>query len=121
MDTAMQEIIYQGLAVVISGIITTAGGYAIAYIKSKTDKLNYEFDNSRLERILHNAVDYAENYSKSVAKTVAVKIDGSMKQSMAKEYINKIDPTLVTKYGSELETMIDRKAAQVTKAYEGSL
>ena len=112
MDTAMQEIMYQTMAVAVSGVVGIVGMYAKAYLKNKMKQMDYEFENSKVERILDNAVNYAEAYGKKMAKGMVVRIDGGDKMAAARRYVNKVDPEVVAKYGGQLESMIDRKVMQ---------
>lgn len=104
MDTTTQEIIYQIMALIISGVFVLIG----AYIKS----LKYVKDNERIERIIDNAVSYAEQFGKGYAVDASKELASHEKLAVAKEYINKIDKKIITKYANELELMIDRKVAQ---------
>jgi len=112
MYNTMQEGIYQLLAVIVSGAVGVVSMYAKAYIKNKMKKMDYEFDNSRIERILTNAVVYSENYGKQLARIAAKKVASSEKLEVAKKYINTVSPDLIETYGNELEAMIDRKVAE---------
>ena len=112
MNNATQEIIYQLLAIIVSGTVGVVGMYAKAYIKNKMEKMDYEFDNSRVERILNNAVTYSEDYGKQIARITAKKLASTEKMDIAKRYISKVSPDVIENYGRELELMIDRKVAE---------
>jgi len=113
METAVQELVYQLVALIVSGVVGMVGLYAKAYIKNKMEKMDYEFENSKVERLLDNAVHYAEAWGKTRAREYSNSVTGSDKMSVAVEYINKVDKDVITKYGNELELMLDRKVTQV--------
>ena len=111
----MQEIVYQLLAAGVSGVIGMVGMYAKAYIETKMKHMDYEFENSRIERILDNAVNYADRVGKEYAEVYAKRVAGDEHLSNARKYINRIDPKLVVKLGNELNVMIERKIEQKSK------
>ena len=51
METATQEIIYQTVALVISGVLAIVGAYARKLISTNIKLSKYGFDNDKLERI----------------------------------------------------------------------
>jgi hypothetical protein len=112
METTTQELIYQGLTLLISGILAIIGAYVKSLIKTKIDIAKYGFENDRVERIIDNAVNYAEQKAKVAAKGQAAKLAGSDKLHVAREYINRVDKGIITKYATQLDNMIDRKVAQ---------
>ena len=112
MDTTMQEIIYQIMALLISGVVATLGFYAKKLIVTKIDIEKYGFENEKIERILSNAVSYAEQTAKEYAKSNSRKIASSTKLDIARKYINNVDKSMVTKYALQLDNMIARKVEQ---------
>lgn len=112
MDTATQELIYQGITIGLSFILGLIGLAVKGWIADNVDASRYGFENDRVERILDNAIFKAEQYAKEYAKEQATKLSGNNKLSHAREYINKVDPTLIAKYGDQLDNMISRKVAQ---------
>jgi len=112
METTTQEIIYQLLALLVSGILAVLGAYVKKLITTKIDIAKYGFENERVERIIDNAISYAEQKGKAIAKKNSVKLAGNKKLEFAKIYINKVDKKIVKKYGLQLEDMIERKVAQ---------
>jgi len=115
METTTQELIYQIMMILISGILTIVGAYAKKFIQTKIDIEKYGFEKSKVEAIIDNAVNFAEQKGKVYAKDKSVGLAGSAKLDLAREYINKIDKNIVTKYGNELDYMIERKVSQVIK------
>ncbi len=113
METTTQEIIYQVIAITISGILGLIGVYVKNFLTTKIDIAKYGFENDRVERIITNAVDYAEQKSREYAKGIARNTASSEKLDLARQYINQIDKNIVTKYGNDLDLMIERKVIQV--------
>lgn len=115
METTTQELIYQLLTLVASGVLATIGAYLSTYIKTKIDVTKYGFENDKLERIITNAVDYAEQKATSYAKKHSLSLAGSQKLDYARNYINMVDRNIVKDYGDSLKLMIERKVEQHIK------
>ena len=113
METTYQEIIYQVLALVTAGVVGLVGTYLNKYVKAKAEKVGYEFKNSRVERILANAIHYGEEWGAEYAKKRAGKVKGSEKYAVAIEYINSVDSSIITEYGGTLQLMVNRKLNQI--------
>ncbi len=112
METTTQEFIYQLMALIISGILAVIGAYAKKLITTKIDIAKYGFENDRVERIVDNAVNFAESKGKGFAKDKAKEIASKYKHSTALMYINKVDKDIVEKYSTNIDDMIARKVAQ---------
>ncbi len=112
METTTQELIYQFMALLVSGILTVLGAYLKKFIQTKIDVEKYGFENERVERIIDNAINFAEQKGKEFAKTQSKSLAGSKKLEVAREYINKIDKQIVSNYGDKIDLMIERKVAQ---------
>ena len=106
--TALQEIIYQILALISSGGIGIVGLEIKAYMAKKKAILGYEFDNDRMNRIIDNAIDYAETEGNKYYKIQAKKMAASDKLDAARYYVNKMDADKVAELGDKLDVMIDR-------------
>ena len=115
METATQELIFQIITIVISLGLTALGVYVKKLITTKIDVTKYGFENDRVERLLDNAINYAEARAIKHAKTQSLKLAGNQKLGLAREYLNKIDPTIIAKYGNKIDDMITRKVIQVIK------
>lgn len=113
--TATQELIYQTIAIILSIGLTAIGVYVKKFITTKIDITKYGFENERVERILDNAINYAEAKAHQVAKEKAETLAGNVKLKIARRYIDKIDPAIIMKYGDQLDDMITRKVVQVLK------
>jgi len=111
MDTT-QELINQSIIIGITFIFGVVGAYLKTLIKTKIDVTKYGFENDRVERILDNAVSYAEKKAKDYSKSQSANIASSKKLDFARKYINTVDRSVVEKYGTELNSMIERKVAQ---------
>ena len=112
MDNTTQEIIYQLMALLVSGVLAIIGAYAKKLITTKIDIAKYGFENERVERIINNSVNFAEQKAKEYAKSKAVKIASIDKLKGARKYINGVDKSIIEKYGTQLDDMIARKVAQ---------
>ena len=111
MDTALQELIYQFMAILGSGLIGWIGLEVKSYIAKKKAIMGYEFDNDKMERIINNAVDYAETRGNEYFKVQAKKMASSEKLDTAREYINMVDAKKVQELGNTLDAMISRKVS----------
>ncbi len=108
METGLQELIFQGLLLVIGVVFTT--------IKLYLD--NTVIANDKLKSLLNDAVRYAEQESLSIAKTQARKVAGSEKMNMARDYINKMSPATIKEFGNELNAMLTMKVGEVINAQQ---
>ena len=106
--TALQEILYQVLTLIASGIIGIVGLEIKSYIAKKKAIMGYEFDNNRINRIIDNAVDYAEIKGNEYLKVQSKKMAASDKLDAARYYVNKMDSRKIQELGSKLDVMIDR-------------
>ena len=75
------DILYETVVVVITGIFAILGMYLRNFLQTNSKAVEYNLYNERTERILANALAYAENAAKGLAKS---KLD---KKEAAKEYI----------------------------------
>jgi hypothetical protein len=112
METTVQELIYQIIVLFLSGLLAVIGGYVKNLIRSRIDFEKYSFENARVERIIDNAISYAEAQGKEFARDSSLKMTSTAKHNKALEYINKIDKSIVTKYSDILDHMIERKVLQ---------
>lgn len=112
METTTQELIYQFMVILVSGILAILGAYVKQLIKTKIDVEKYGFENERVERIIDNAVNFAEQKGKEFAKVQTVKIASNEKLDFARKYINGVDKDIIEKYGTQIDDMIARKVAQ---------
>ena len=83
--------------------------YTKKYLAELSKTTGYNFYNERVERILDNAVHFAEEKAKHYAD------EKISKKDMAIKYIEYISPDIIAKEGDKLEMMIDRKVAQTIR------
>lgn len=102
-------ILYETVVVVITGIFAILGMYLRNFLQTNSKAVEYNLYNERTERILANALAYAENAAKGLAKS---KLD---KKDVAKEYIKKVAPDIIDIEGDKLDIMLDRKEVQINK------
>ena len=116
MDNSTQQFVYEALMIIIGVAITAASGYASIYLHKKTTMDKYGFDQEAVERILDNAVHYSESVASKLSKIGAESADKKLssieKLRLARTYINKVEPSLISKYGDTLDVMITRKVSQ---------
>ena len=101
--------LYETVVVVITGIFAILGMYLRNFLQTNSKAVEYNLYNERTERILANALAYAETAAKGLAKS---KLD---KKDVAKEYIKKVAPDIIDKEGDKLNIMLDRKEVQINK------
>lgn len=115
METATQELIYQTITIIVGIGLTAIGVYLKKLITTKIDVTKYGFENDRIERILDNAVNYAEAKARQKFKDQAIKLAGNSKLGLARKYLDKVDPMIISEYGNKIDDMISRKVVQVIK------
>lgn len=95
------------LLITLVGIVLSAVfGYLVKLAKDKVK-------NEDLEKLLVNGISYAEEVASAYAKGKIQGIEYKGKMATAKEYIDKIDPKVIKKYGDKVEILIERKLGQV--------
>jgi len=95
------------LLLTIVGILFSVGfGYLVILAKDK-------IENEDIEKLIVNAISYAEEIAEAYAKNKIENIEYSGKMATAKEYIDKIDPKVIEKYGDSIETLIQSKLGQI--------
>ena len=91
------------LVTAILGVITY---YVKEFLQTNSTIKKYNLDNEKTERLLFNAISYAQ---------VAVKKETDKqisKRELAIKYLERVDPVTVQKYGDVLQDMLDRKVEQ---------
>lgn len=112
MEQATGELIYQLVVLVMSGVLAMVGAYAKKYLTTKIEIAKYGFENERVERIIDNAVAFAEQKGREYAKTQSAKLESNKKLDYARKYIDSVDRGIIEKYGEQLNGMITRKVIQ---------
>lgn len=121
METTTQEIIYQAMALLLSGILTAVGAYAAKLIATKIDIAKYGFENAEVEAIISNGIDYAETmgnkYLKEQANETASKMTSNNKLLLAQRYVNdRVDRKTIIKYATNLNEAIERALTKKIRA-----
>ena len=114
METTTQELIYQIMALFISGLLAIIGAYTKQLITTKIDIAKYGFENAKVEAIIDNGINYAEamgnKYLKERASNTAIKMQGNEKLNIAMTYVNnRVDKATIVKYATNLDEAIERK------------
>jgi len=112
METTVQELVYQIIVLFLSGVLAVIGGYVKNLIRSRIDFEKYGFERDRVERIIDNAISYAEIKGKEFATSSSKALASTDKHNLALDYINRMDKSIITDYSNELDFMIKRKVAQ---------
>lgn len=112
MEQTAEGLIFQFIALVMTGVLTLIGTYAKKYIATKIELEKYGFENERVERIIDNAIAFAEQKGIEYAKAQSAKLESSKKLDYARKYIDSIDRGIIEKYGEQLNGMITRKVIQ---------
>jgi len=106
-DTSTQQLVYQLASLVISGFFTVVGIYLKKWLSASAVAKEYGLYNDKVERVLENAIHYAEEC------TINVTGKAISKKEMSLKYIEMISPDIIAKEGDKLDYMIDRKVKQV--------
>lgn len=87
----------------ISGVVLY---YVREFIQTNSYVKKYNLDNEKTERLLYNAISYAQaNVKKYTDEQIT-------KRDLAIKYLEKVDPKVVSKYGDVIHEMLDRKVEQ---------
>jgi len=109
MDTSTQELVYQAASIGITTIFSIVGIYAKRWLSTNATLAEYGLYNDKVERVLENAVSYAEEKSKALVG------EEIKKKDLALKYVEMVSPDVIEKEGDKLEAMIDRKVHQVLR------
>jgi len=116
MDNAFQEALYQLLMLVLTVSITVITAYLKRYLQTNIDVTKFGYTNEEVDNIISKAVIYAEQkgkeYIKNSVKENDKKLSGNDKYNYAVKYINKIDPSIIEKYGDKLSMLITAKVGE---------
>lgn len=107
METGTQQAVYELVSLVITAIVAILGIYIRNFIATNKTIAKYNFDNERTERLLANAILFAENKAK---EKVAEKIS---KRDMSISYLDKISPDVIAANGDKIQLMLDRKLEEL--------
>lgn len=107
MNTATNQLIFELSSLIISLVIGVIGIYVRNFLKTNEYAKKYNLYNEKTERVLSNAVMYAEAKAKTIVGSEL------SKRNLAFSYIEKISPDIIAKEGNKLELMLDRKVEQM--------
>ena len=107
METGTQQAVYELASLVIATVVTILGIYIRNFIATNKTIAKYNFDNERTERLLTNAILFAENKAK---EKVAEEIN---KRDMSISYLDKISPDVISANGDKIQLMLDRKLEEL--------
>ena len=106
LDNATQQLVYEVMKMVISAAGLVVAYYLKQWLATNAYAKKYATELGITERTIENAIDYAEK------KGLEYGVKGIEKKKLSYDYLDKVDPELVSKYGNKLGVMIDRKVAQ---------
>lgn len=107
MVSSTSQLLIEVSYIVISGVISMLGVYIRKFLVTNEYAKKYNLYNEKTERILTNAIMYAEANAKNLVT------DQITKRHLAVSYIEKISPDIIAKEGDKLEMMLDRKVEQM--------
>lgn len=91
---------------VFTSIFAIIAYYVKDFLQTNAFCKKYNLDNEKTERLLFNAVSYAEAKSKHYVNQEV------SKRQLAISYLERVDPDTINKYGEVLHDMLDRKVEQ---------
>ncbi len=100
---------YEIAGIIITLVISMVGMYIRNFLQTNKKAIEYNLNNERTERILANALAWAE------AKSLEYVDSKLNKTQLAKKYVEDIAPDIVKKEGAKLDLMLERKDRQLTK------
>lgn len=101
-----QSLISDLISLVLTAVFSMIAYYIKEFLQTNAFCKKYNLDNEKTERLLFNAVSYAEAKSKKLVDNQITKRD------LAIKYLEKVDPATIDKYGDILHDMLDRKVEQ---------
>lgn len=104
---ATGQLVFEVASIVISLVIAIVGYYVKRFLTTNEYAKKYNLYNEKTERVLANAIAYAE------AKAKDITAEQINKKKLAASYIEQISPDIIKKEGDKLELMIDRKIEQL--------
>lgn len=108
MDTTTNQLIFEVASLVIVAILGIVSFYIKRFLTTNEFVKKYNLYNEKTERVLANAIAYAE------AKAKTVTANELNKRDYAISYIEKISPDIIAKEGDKLELMLERKIEQLS-------
>lgn len=113
MDLDLSGMIADIAILIITGVIGFIGNEIKAWLRNSKLNQEYSFYNDKVERVLENAIRYAENMVRvSAGKAVPGYDPGATKMDIAKNYIRVQASDVYEKEGN-IESLIERKVSQI--------
>ena len=96
----------------ITTIMAIITYYIKEFLQTSSFVKKYNLDNEKTERLLANAISYAESNSKKYVN------ENITKRDLAIKYLEKVSPTTVNQFGEIIHDMLDRKVEQLKVAQQ---
>lgn len=112
MTTTTNQLVFEISSLIITAIFGVVGFYVRKFLATNAFVKKYNLDNEKTERILANALAYAEAKAKVLTEAEV------NKRHLAVSYIEKISPETIIKQGDKLELMLDRKMEQLNQQFQ---
>lgn len=119
--TSTASLVYQAISILLT-LLSAYVSYRIDQhfkvknkaIKHQEDAVLYKEKNDKTERLLLNAVEFVEGLARKTT------YNSLQKRDLAVKYIEDADPAVINEYGTLINTMVDRKVAQVINGKNSS-
>ena len=111
MTTTTNQLVFEMSSLIITAIFGTVGYYVKKFLATNEFVKKYNLDNEKTERLLANALAYAEAKAKEKTESEI------NKRQFAVSYLEKISPETIAKHGDKLELMLDRKFEQLNQQF----
>lgn len=107
-----QTLLSQLTDLFITTIMAIITYYIKEFLQTSSFVKKYNLDNEKTERLLANAISYAESNSKKYVN------ENITKRDLAIKYLEKVSPTTVNQFGEIIHDMLDRKVEQLKVAQQ---
>lgn len=111
MTTTTNQLVFEMSSLIITAVFGTVGYYVKKFLATNEFVKKYNLDNEKTERLLANALAYAEAKAKEKTESEI------NKRQFAVSYLEKISPETIAKHGDKLELMLDRKFEQLNQQF----
>lgn len=111
MTTTTNQLVFEMSSLIITAIFGAVGYYVKKFLTTNEFVKKYNLDNEKTERLLANALAYAEAKAKEKTESEI------NKRQFAVSYLEKISPETIAKHGDKLELMLDRKFEQLNQQF----
>lgn len=111
MTTTTNQLVFELSSLIITAVFGIVGYYVKKFLVTNEFVKKYNLDNEKTERLLANALAYAEAKAKEKTESEI------NKRQFAVSYLEKISPETIAKHGDKLELMLDRKFEQLNQQF----